>query len=57
MPVCNIQMSSTFLWPIWLFLLAIWSFCVADVVVADMVCGRYGTDPKRVGQPVTRSVL
>jgi len=23
----------------------IWSFRVADVVVADMVCGRYGTDP------------
>ena len=31
--------SSTFLlWPIW-------SLCVADVVVADMVCGQYGTDP------------
>ena len=23
----------------------IWSFRVADVVVTDMVCGRYGTDP------------
>ena len=23
----------------------IWSFRVADVVVAGMVCGRYGTDP------------
>jgi len=23
----------------------IWSFRVADVIVADMVCGRYGTDP------------
>ena len=22
------------------------SFRVADVVVADMVCGRYGTDPR-----------
>ena len=25
----------------------IWSFRVADVVVADMVCGRYGTDPNQ----------
>jgi len=28
-------------WPIWF---------VADIVVADMVCGRYGTDPDTAGQ-------
>ena len=33
-----------FLWPIWLFIVADMVFRVADMVVADMVCGRYGTD-------------
>ena len=31
-----------FVWPMWSW--PIWF--VADIVVADMVCGRYGTDPK-----------
>jgi len=30
-----------FVWPMWSW--PIWF--VADIVVADMVCGRYGTDP------------
>jgi len=32
---------SLFVWPMWSW--PIWF--VADIVVADMVCGRYGTDP------------
>jgi len=33
-----------FVWPMWSW--PIWF--VADIVVADMVCGRYGTDPPAV---------
>jgi len=35
----------------------IWSFRVADVVVADMVCSRYGTDPQQCtnGVPIVNN--
>ena len=35
-----------FVWPMWSW--PIWF--VADIVVADMVCGRYGTDPAVIGR-------
>jgi len=37
------------LWPIWYTLWPIWSCFVADVVVANMVCGRYGIGPVSPG--------
>jgi len=36
-------------WPIWSFRVA--DVVVPDVVVGNMVCGRYGTDPPRTSSP------
>ena len=40
-------MADVDVWPISTLLMADMVFCVADLVVADMVCGRYRRFPKK----------